>query len=168
MRIVIIDFETFFSIEYTLSKLSTEAYIRDPRFRAHGAAIKWSKDHAARWYDERQLRDVLKNEDWSDVCLVAHHMQFDGFILSHHYSVVPALYGCTLSMSRLVLGNHVSVSLDSVRKHFGMPVKSTPYNIFRGKQWGELTAHDQELLAEGCCDEVESIWTIFHNLFEAV
>jgi DNA polymerase len=149
-----------------LSKLSTENYIRDPRFQAHGAAIKWKPDEPARWYDERFLREVLKNEDWSDVFLIAHHQQFDGFILSHHYKIVPAVYGCTLSMARLVLGNHIGVGLDSVRTHFGLSTKKTPYNLFKGKRWAELDQAIQMGIAEGACDEVESIWKIFCELMK--
>lgn len=164
MRPVVFDAETFFSDDYTLSKMSTEAYIRDPRFEAHGASIKWTAATSAQWYDGRELRYRLKEEDWSDVFLICHHSQFDGLILSHHYNVRPKMWGCTLSMARLLLGNHLSVSLDSVRKHFGMPLKSTPYNLFRGKHWNELTKPIQDQVAEGACDEVESIWQIFGKM----
>jgi hypothetical protein len=144
--------------------MTTEAYIRDPRFQVHGAAIKWWKDHEARWYDEPALRYVLSQEDWSDVFLICHHAHFDGLILSHHYGVVPAMYGCTLSMARLLLGNHISVSLDSVRKEYGFHPKRTPYNLFRGKHWGGLDQPTRDLVAEGACDEVNSIWIIFGKL----
>ena len=162
MRPVVLDFETLFDRkDYSLSRMTTESYVRDPRFEAHGAAIKWSKNHDAVWYPEKELRRVLADEDWSDVLLICHHAHFDGFILSHHYNVVPALYGCTLSMARLLLGNHLSVSLDNVRKHFGMPAKSTPYGLFEGKHWHELSPATQQMLGDGACDEVESIWKIF-------
>ena len=161
MRFVVLDFETFFSDDYTLSKQTTESYIRDPRFQAHGAAIKWGKDFPAKWYDERFLREVLRNEDWSDTCIVAHHAHFDGLILTRHYGVHPALWGCTLSMARLLIGNHLSVSLESVRRHFNMPAKLTPYHLFKGKHWEDLSEQDHTQIAEGCCDEAESIWTIF-------
>ncbi len=166
-------FETFFTnekdsrgVEYRLKRANenactTEEYIRHPWFQAHGAAIKWSKDHAAKWYDEPQLRYVLAQEDWSDVCLIHHHAHFDGLILSHHYNVLPKMYGCTLSMARLILGNHISVSLDSVRQVYGLPNKKTPYNLFKGKRWGELDGSTRQLVAEGACDEVESIWKLF-------
>jgi hypothetical protein len=166
MRIVVIDFETYFADDYTLSKMTTESYIRDPRFEVHGAAIKWQHNIPAKWYDEPELRFVLKQEDWSDVLLVAHHAQFDGLILSHHFSVVPRMWGCTLSMARLLLGNHISVSLDSVRSQFGLPAKSTPYNLFKGKHWRDLSADVRQKVAEGACDEVESIWKLFNILGE--
>ena len=162
MRLVVLDFESLFRTKnteqeptYTLSKMSTEAYVRDPRFEAHGVAIKWGADHAAKWYDPRQTEWVLKNEDWSDTFVVCHHGQFDQLILSRHYGVHPSRLGCTLSMARLVLGTHLSVSLEQVRKHFGMPGKSTPYPLFDGRHWNEITADVQQQIAEGACDEVE-------------
>lgn len=161
MRPVVIDIESYYDSEFTLSRLSTENYIRDPRFEAHGAAIKWSASTTAQWYDARQLKHILETEDWSDVLLIAHHAQFDGLILTHHYGVHPKMWGCTLSMARLLLGNHLSVSLDAVRKHYGISPKTTPYNLFKGRHWSELDLATQRLLAEGCCDETESIWRIF-------
>lgn len=166
MRPVVLDFETYFGDDYTLSKMTTEAYIRDPRFEAHGAAIKWDKATSAQWYDQRDLAYILKEEDWSDVFLIGHHQQFDGFILKHHYGVDPAMFGCTLSMARLLLGNHLSVSLDSVRKHFGFPIKTTPYHLFRGKRWNEIDQNSRRQIGEGACDEVESIWKIFGLLMQ--
>src|SRR5262245_33548566 len=164
MRIVTIDFETFFSDDFTLKKLTTEAYVRDQRFEPHGAAIKWGPDTHARWYDARQLKQVLADEDWSNTAILAHHAQFDLFILSHHYGVKPRLALDTLSMARLVMGNHLSVSLDNVRGYFGLAAKRTPYDRFKGKHWHELDDDTRQLLAEGCCDEVESIYAIFNCL----
>lgn len=164
MRIVVADWETYFDDSFTLSKLSTEAYIRDPRFEAHGVAIKWGPDEAPQWYEERRARQILKDEDWSDVYMIHHHAQFDSLIESHHYDVHPKMIGCTLSMARLLLGNHISVPLDSVRKQFGLPPKITPYNLFKGKHWNELTPAVQEQIADGACDEVESIFVIFKKM----
>ena len=71
MRLVVLDYETFYSDSYTLSTATTESYIRDPRFEAHGAAIKWQHNIPAKWYPEKELRFILAQEDWSDVLLVA-------------------------------------------------------------------------------------------------
>lgn len=164
MRIVTIDFESFFSDEYSLKRMSTEAYVRDKRFEPHGASIKWGPDYAARWYNADQLRQVLKDEDWSTTAILCHHAQFDGLILTAYFGVYPKLWLDTLSMARLVLGNHLSVSLDSVRAHFGISAKRTPYERFKGRHYRELDEETRVLLAEGCCDEVESIYAIFNRL----
>src|ERR1700688_2715219 len=149
MRPVVLDFETYYTsdkdargVGYRLKKgnenaCTTEEYIRHEWFEAHGAAIKWSPDHAAKWYNERELRYVLKNEDRSDTFLIAWHCQFDGLILTHHYDVHPKMWGCPMSMARMIYGNAQSVSLDNIRKRNDMPLKSTPYNLFKGKHWSE-------------------------------
>jgi hypothetical protein len=64
-------------------------------------------------------------------------------------------------MSRLLLGNHVTHSLDGIRQQLGLPPKSTPYHLFKGKHWDELDAPTQQVIAAGCMDEVESIYQIF-------
>jgi hypothetical protein len=173
LRPVVIDFESLYGKvapppncphlddNFSISVMGTEKYIRDPRFKAHGAAVKWSGATSAVWYDEKELRYQLAQEDWSDVFLIHHHAQFDGAILNWHYGIKPAMFGCTLAMFRLLLGNHLSVSLDSVRKHFNMPAKTTPYGLFKDKRWEEMTPQVQQLVAEGACDEVESIWKLF-------
>lgn len=167
MRFVVADYETYYdSKTYTLSKMTTEAYVRDPRFEIHGCAVKWQQDIPARWYDAREWKWLAENEDWSDTFLVHHHAQFDGLINSHHFNIHPKMYGCTLSMARLLLGNHLSVSLEQVRKHFGIPPKITPYGLFDGKHWNELPRAVQEQIADGACDEVESIWKIFGLLLQ--
>lgn len=155
MKFVVADYETRFdSKSYTLSKMSTESYIRDARFQIHGVAVKWAPDQVATWYDQNQWPSVSAQVDWSDVFLIHHHAQFDGLINSHHFNIHPKTYGCTLSMARLMLGNHLSVSLDAVRKHYGMHSKTTPYHLFEGKRWEELSPATQQQLAAGACDEV--------------
>lgn len=165
MRFIVFDAECYFDSEYTFKKLSTEEFVRHPKFELHGAAIKEFADQPAFWLNDTQLREWLNRQDWSDIFLVSHHAQWDHFALSHHYNVRPKMSGCTLSMSRLCLGNHLSVALDAVRKHFNMPLKTTPYNLFRGLYWREMTPQVQQLVAEGACDEVESIWKIFGLLY---
>lgn len=164
MRIIALDFETFFSADYTLSKMTTESYIRDPRFEAHGAAIKWAADQPAKWYDEPSLRLLLAKENLSDTAIIAHHCHFDGLILSHIYNVRPKIWLDTLSMSRLLLGNHLSVSLDSLSKYFDISPKTIDYLSFKGKHWHELTSAEQEALADGCCRDVEITWKLFERL----
>ena len=163
MHIIALDFETYFGDDYTLSKMTTESYIRDPRFQAHGAAIKWSANEPAKWYDDSALRSVLASVDWNDIAIIAHHAHFDGFILAHHYNVRPKFWLDTLSMARLLLGNHLSVSLDSLAKNFGLGAKTINYS-FKGKHWHELTLAEQEALADGCCQDVELTWLLFHKI----
>ncbi len=46
--IITLDWETFWAKDYTLKSMTTESYIRDPRFKAHGCAVKID-DAPAKW-----------------------------------------------------------------------------------------------------------------------
>lgn len=165
MNIITLDFETFFSDDFTLSKMTTEAYVRDPRFEVHGCAVRYpngptvwmTADALSAYLEELQL-------DIYPYAFLCHHSQFDGLILKHRYGIRPRFWLDTLSMARQQLGNHLSASLDNVRQHFGMPFKRTPYDKFKGLHWSEMTPEVQREVADGACDEVESIWRIFNLL----
>jgi hypothetical protein len=153
--------------------MTTESYIRDRRFEAHGAAIRWgwaSNLHdkgEIEWFDEPKLRDYLRSViDWDETAILAHHAAFDGLILSHHYGVRPKFWFDTLSMARLVIGNHLSVGLDSLAKHFGLAAKNIPYNLFRGKHWYELSTDVQKQVADGCCHDVALTWQLFEKFIK--
>ena len=66
-----------------------------------------------------------------------------------------------MSMARMIHGSAQSVSLDNIRKLYGMPLKTTPYNLFKGRHWNEMTLDVQHQVAQGACDEVESIFELF-------
>ena len=40
MKLLTIDFETYYDKEYSLSKMTTEEYIRDSRFEAIGVSVQ--------------------------------------------------------------------------------------------------------------------------------
>ncbi len=165
MNIITLDFETFFSDDYMLKKMMMEAYIRDPRFEAHGAAVRYPK-YGTRWFSGTELIEALQELPWEETVCLCHHAQFDGFILSHHYGIKPACWLDTLSMFRLVHPSHLSASLDNVRQVYGLPSKRTPYEKFKGRHWHELSLEVQQEIATGSCDEVESIWRIFNEMMK--
>jgi DNA polymerase len=167
VNIICLDFETFFSDDYTLKKMTTEAYIRDRRFEAHGCAVKFAPGMPARWVDRDQLPALFAQIDWSRTAVVLHHAHFDGLILEHHCHVRPAFYFCTLSMGRLLLGNHLSVALGSLAAHFGLQPKSVPYELFKGRHWWELDQWTRHQVGTGACHDVELTWQIFHLLASA-
>ncbi len=170
MQIVTLDFETYFDDDYSLRKMSTEAYIRDPRFQALGVGIRWGAgaplayaEGELNWYAGEDL-DVLQAIDWENTAVLCHHAHLDGLILSHHYGVKPRVYLDTLSMARVVIGNHLSVGLDNLAQHFALRGKTVPYDAFKGKTWAELDDTTRRLVADGCLHDVELTWQLFNIL----
>ncbi len=118
-RLVVIDFETYYDDDYTLKKMSTSEYIRDPRFKAHMMGIKVG-NKARRVIPHAKIKQALREVDWSTHALLCHNTAFDGLILSHHYGVIPKVYYDTLSMARGLHSNDIGASLDEVAQFYGV------------------------------------------------
>jgi len=117
-RLVSIDFETYYDQDYTLKKLSTSEYIRDPRFKAQMMGIKIGNGKT-RIIPHAKIAQELSKINWATHSLLCHNTAFDGFILSHHYGVVPAYYYDTLSMARGLHSNEIGAGLDEVSVFYG-------------------------------------------------
>jgi len=69
MDILTLDFETFYSKEYSLSKkdITTQSYIDDERFETIGVAVK-KNDEPTVWFSgtATETRSWLKRFDWNN------------------------------------------------------------------------------------------------------
>ncbi len=163
---LVLDFETFFDSKngYTLRNraMSTIEYIRDARFKAHGAGVvmpgtapKWLSATLAGPSDAG-LGGDLGQFDWSRIALVGHNLKFDGTILAERYGIRPALYIDTMCMSFAVNGATLpSHSLNALAEHYGLPAKGEMLTDgirdlvdFQEKELSEYCLHDVELTAE--------------------
>lgn len=71
-HLVTLDFESYYDVDYTLRKLSTSEYIRDPRFKAHMVGIKIGK-RKTKVVPTAKIGAILKTIDWSTHDLLAHN-----------------------------------------------------------------------------------------------
>ena len=101
-KILVIDFESAWDSKvYTLSKMTTEEYIRDARFQAWGMSYREiGSDDGPVWIPGWHLPTFLASIDWSRTAVVAHNAQFDVGILVWRYGYVPAFIFDSLSMAR--------------------------------------------------------------------
>lgn len=164
--ILTIDFETRWdSKDYTLSKMTTEEYIRDPRFKAFGAVIhELGSDRVMQWYRGDELPRILGTYDWSKTAVLAHNAQFDVSILSWHYGVKPCFIFDSLSMARALRGVEVGNSLAKLAADFGLPEKGRAVHSTDGLS--ELDEHMESELAEYCKHDVFLCEEIFRRLVE--
>lgn len=159
--IVHLDFESYYSAEYTLRKLTNEAYVRDPRFEASGVGVQINRGEPV-WLEEWDFRAWAKRVDWSRCAVNAHHTQFDGFILSHHYDVHPAFLLDTLSMSRaLHSGAHDLATLGPM---YGLGEKGNELEAVKGKRRADLTQAEWLRLGEYCKQDVRLTAGLFYAM----
>lgn len=165
---LVLDFETYFDSEYTLKKLTTEAYIRDSRFEAHGVGLYLPDQGKKFWVPQEQVQAVFDALDWSQIACIAHHAQFDGLILSHHYGKHPAFWICTMAAARAVRGTHEKASLAALAAHYGLLEKSVPYAAMQGQRWGAMDPWLKQTLGDGCLHDCELTWTIAQQLLPSL
>lgn len=157
MYLVTLDFETYFDADYSLSKMTTEAYVRDPRFKAHMVGIKHG--HNITGID---ACIAARKEEFSETAVICHHAQFDGFILSHHYGITPAFWFDTLSMARLVFPHAKSHSLGALAEMLDIGKKDIDYANFKGIR--DLPNDIYNSVANGCITDVELTYAVFQKL----
>ncbi len=165
-RIVSIDFETRWDkSDYTLSKLTTEEYIRDRRFKAFGACIhEYGSGAAIQWYRGDELPRILGTYDWNTTAVLAHNAQFDVSILSWRYGVRPAFIFDTLSMARALRGVEVGNSLARLASDFGLPEKGRAVHSTDGLE--EISPELELELADYCKHDVFLCEEIFERLVQ--
>lgn len=163
-RIMTVDFETRWdSKEYTLSKMTTEEYIRDPRFKAFGLCAKLlDSDVPPVWVRGPEIQGWADAIDWSRTAVLAHNAQFDVSILCWRYGVKPAFIFDTLSMARALRGVEVGNSLMKLAQDFGLPEKGKAVHNTNGME--ELDAQTELELADYCKHDVVLCEEIFKRL----
>jgi hypothetical protein len=163
-KIVTIDFETRWDKkDYTLSKMTTEEYIRDKRFKAFGACVhEFGTDSPIEWVGGDGLREYFSGVDWGRTAVLAHNAQFDVSIMEWVYAAKPAFIFDTLSMARALRGVEVGNSLAKLAQDFGLPPKGTAVHSTDGLL--ELDATIERELAEYCAHDVYLCEEIFKRL----
>ena len=163
--ILTIDFETRWdSKDYTLSKMTTEEYIRDARFTAFGACIhEYGSDRQTQWYRGNELPRILSTYDWSQTAVLAHNAQFDVSILEWVYDVHPCFIFDSLSMGRALRGVEVGNSLAKLAEDFGLPPKGKAVHSTDGLE-RLCDINIERELAEYCKHDVYLCEQIFGRL----
>ena len=163
MKLVTIDFETYFDREYSLSKMTTEAYIRDPRFEVIGVGVK-VENHPTDWYSGGDVGRFLQSLDYSQRAILCHNTAFDGAILAWRYGIRPRFWLDTLSMARAVCGPAVGGSLGKLAEYYGLGVKGTDTQKAIGKRRADFTTQELARYGEYCVNDVELTYALWKRL----
>lgn len=167
MSTITLDFETYYSTEFSLSKMTTESYIRSADFEVIGFAYKID-DQPSVWVtgNDEEICIALQELDLPSRNLICHNTAFDGAILAWRYGITPKYYFDTLSMARPVTGATVGGSLAALAKKFLLGEKGTEVVQAKGKRRREFTSHELAQYGEYCKNDVDITWRLFHVLKE--
>ena len=163
MDIVTIDLETYYTKEYSLSKMTTEAYVRSPQFQVIGVGIKIN-NNPTDWYSGEGVGRFLKSLDYSNKAILCHNTVFDGAILSWHYGIKPKLWLDTLSMARPIHNISVGGSLSALATHYNLGTKGDEVVNAIGKRREDFTLEEISRYADYCVNDVELTYALFNKL----
>ena len=162
MSIITIDFESFYSQEFGFSKLTTEEYVRDPRFEIIGCAVAVG-DADPVWHTggHNKVIQELQQYDWQNSFVLAHNTMFDGAILSWLCNIHPKGYFDTLSMARAIHGVDAGGSLKALAERYFVGVKGTEVDDAKGKHLKDFTPEQLAKYGEYCVNDVNLTRLLF-------
>jgi DNA polymerase I-like protein with 3'-5' exonuclease and polymerase domains len=165
MDILVLDFETYYDRAFSLSKMTTEEYVRDPQFETIGVAVKRNNE-PTEWFSgtKAQTKRWLDKWDWANSVAVAHNAMFDMAILNWCYDIRPKRIADTLSMLRAIDGPHAGNSLAKAVERYGLGEKGTEVINALGKRRLDFTDEDLERYGEYCINDVELTQKLFEVL----
>ena len=165
MDVLTIDFETFYSREFSLSKMTTEEYIRHPDFEVIGVAVKVN-DGQTTWFSgtKKQTYDFLRGYSWDNSIGLAHNAVFDFAILNWHFDLRPKKIADTLSIARAVHGTEVGGSLAALVQHYGLGEKGTEVVNALAKKRIDFSAEDLTRYGDYCINDVDLTYRLFNVL----
>jgi len=160
--LITVDFETYYSKDFSLSKLTTEEYIRDPRFEIIGVAVKVNNG-PTEWASgtHEEFREYFNDFDWANSMVLAHNTMFDGAILSWLFDIRPRAWADTMCMGRGLHGVEVGASLRALSERYEVGEKGTEVLDALSKRREDFTASELDKYGDYCINDVELTYKLF-------
>ena len=166
MNLITIDFETFYEkSSFSLSKMTTEEYVRSDRFEVIGVAIKVNGGETE-WASgtHKQIADYLKTFPWKESMMLAHNCMFDGFIMSEKFGITAKAYADTMCMGRGIHGVESSASLAALTERYKLGVKGDEVIAASGKNRVDFTEEELNRYGDYCVNDVELTYKLFNAM----
>ena len=165
MDLITVDFETYYDKDFSLRKVTTEAYIRDPQFEVIGVGVKVN-DGQTEWASgtHEQIKSYLHTFDWADSMLLCHNTMFDGAILAWIFDVRPRVLADTLCMARALHGVEVGGSLHALTQRYNLGTKGTEVLDAKDKHRLDFTPEELGRYGDYCINDVELTYKLFMKM----
>jgi DNA polymerase I-like protein with 3'-5' exonuclease and polymerase domains len=179
MKLITLDFESYWDTHHTLSKMSPTEYVMHEDTEIQSVSIKMGTSPTYVLFGEDNIRQHLQAIDWSDALVVGHNMSgFDAMILAWRFGINPKMYGCTAAMARSqysktgynVGGKFLTgVSLKKLAAELGVGVKlDLEATNTKGKKLRDFTAQELHAMEEYNKVDTDLCYEIFKTLYPTI
>jgi DNA polymerase len=165
MDLIVLDFETYYDQDFSLTKVSTEEYIRSDKFEVIGLAIKVN-NNPTEWASgtHEQIKEWLHTFDWANAMVVCHNTMFDGAILAWRFDIHPRVLADTLCMGRALHGIEVGGSLKAMAERYSVGEKGIEVLNAKGRRRADFSEDALSLYGDYCINDVEITHKLFHRM----
>jgi DNA polymerase I-like protein with 3'-5' exonuclease and polymerase domains len=165
MNVITIDFETYYDRGFSLSKMTTEEYVRDSQFETIGVAVRVD-DNGTEFCSgtKVQIKEFLDQFPWDDAVAVAHNAMFDMAILNWHFDIRPKRIADTLSMLRAIDGPDAGNSLAKAAERYGLGIKGNEVVNALGKRRLDFTPKEMTDYCMYCINDVRLTYELFKRI----
>ena len=165
MQTLTIDFETYYDQQFSLTKLTTEEYIRDDRFQEIGVAVAVDGNRPEFFTGtHEEIKTWLERFDWDNSFGLAHNAMFDAAILNWRFGIKPKAWFDTLCMARATDGAEAGNSLAKLVERYKLGVKGTEVIDAKGKRRVDFMPIDLMNYGEYCKNDVKLTYDLFQIL----
>ena len=162
MELFTLDFESYYSRTFSLSKLTYDEYINDDQFEVIGVGVKKNSD-PTQWFSgtKQETHDWLVQFDLGNNAVIMHNAMFDASILAFHFGIYPKVILDTLAMARALHGVTVGNSLKRLAEYYGVGEKGTEVHNFIDYRRDTFTPQELAAYGEYCKQDVNLTKQIF-------
>jgi DNA polymerase len=162
MSVITIDFETYYSKDFSLTKMTTEEYVRSEQFEVIGVSAQVD-DAEPVWFTGTMGETYLflKALQLDRHMVLAHNAQFDGAILTWLFDIKPKKWLDTLSMARAIHGTEVGGSLKKLAEYYDVGVKGEEVVQALGLRRQDFPEEQLKQYGEYCKNDVALTYKIF-------
>ena len=165
MNILTLDFETYYSQEFSLSKITNEEYVRSAEFEVIGVSVQVN-DGEPEWFSGTMEETAVfpRKFDWGDSLALAHNAAFDSSILTWIFDIKPKGWLDTLSMGRALHGTEVGGSLAVLAQHYDVGTKGNEVVMAKGLHRADFPADQLEQYGKYCCNDTAMTYALFQKM----
>jgi len=171
--VIVVDFETFFSKDYTLKKMSTVEYVCDPRFEITGLGVQriGKKTLFLPGPDTTEKWLLRLNTEWgpmlSNFTVVCQNSKFDCLILKEHFGIVPKYTIDLIDLDRM-WDSRARHNLKTMAERWDAPTPKGDTMQFKGYRWDDMSPEMRKDLADYCKNDVDIEAHLFQKLLPLI
>ena len=174
---IVIDFETYYDKEYSLSKITTEKYIRCDKFECIGVAVKIG-NNPTYFYPKETGIEIIRHivtTTYPNSPVAMQNCPFDGGILAFRYGIHPNFIVDTMTLAKLsafdrVAGGTSLAKMSAQLEKMGIfnQVKGNEVHNMLGVHADDMTPKQWQAYGDYCKLDVDLTHALYTYLIDKV